>query len=225
MTGTSCSLPSSKEDDSPELTHIFSVNKRRHGVNRATSVCPVSETAAAPSNMLPVRSNLGSFVDHLFKYHYPCDHEDLPATRDWGGAAARPAEKPKNRGDLSVATAPKAAIRGIERCAELLADGRCRQRMDEGRPRTLVQGAEDDLGDDVRRGIQHVVVSRASFGCVSHIASIAGGLLRPLVAEERAHFRAEMRGTFRCPAGRSSARSPTALSRCRSSCRWPDAAS
>src|SRR5829696_2004318 len=89
MTGTSCSLPSSKEEDSPELTHMRSVKRRRQGVNRATSARSASETAAAPSNRELLRSNLGSFVDHLFKYHYPCDHEHLPATRDWGGASTR----------------------------------------------------------------------------------------------------------------------------------------
>src|SRR3954470_21496518 len=96
MTGTSCSLPSSNEEDPPELTHIFSAYRRRHGVNRATSARSTSETAAAPCNMEPVRSNLGSFVDHLFKYHYPCDHERLGATTGWGGALAPSRRKRPN---------------------------------------------------------------------------------------------------------------------------------
>src|SRR5438445_8597777 len=87
MTGTSCSLPSSNED-SPELTHIRSVYKRRQGVNRATSVRGASETAAAPCNVEPVRSNLGSFVDHLFKYHHRSDHAPSHTTRGWGRARA-----------------------------------------------------------------------------------------------------------------------------------------
>src|SRR3954471_10651208 len=97
MTGTSCSLPSSKEEP-PELTHIRSAYKRRQGVNRATSGRSASETEAAPCNVEPVRSNLGSFVDHLFKYHYPCDHEGLGATTHWGGAS-KPArhERPKSQ--------------------------------------------------------------------------------------------------------------------------------
>ena len=96
MTGTSCSLPSSKEDP-PELTHIRSAYKRRQGVNRATSARSASETAAAPCNVEPVRSNLGSFVDHLFKYHYPCDHEQLGATTHWGRAFVQaPHKRPKS---------------------------------------------------------------------------------------------------------------------------------
>src|ERR1041384_6072523 len=107
MTGTSCSLPSSKDPASPALTHIRSVKRRRQGRNRATSVRSASETAAAPSNRELVRSNLGSFVDHLFKYHYPCDHEDLPSTIGWGGAPRRAAEMP------SILGGDQLAVRGL----------------------------------------------------------------------------------------------------------------
>src|SRR6188474_200351 len=96
MTGTSCSCPCSNDDeDSPELTHIRSAYRRRQGVNRATSARSTSETAAAMLKLLRVRSNLGSFVDPLFRDHHGSDHTERSTTTRWGraGAAQAPCGK------------------------------------------------------------------------------------------------------------------------------------